>query len=178
MTKKTMVLTLCSLVFLGTQAVAAEWTVRGAAVAAKSYFKWEPFREVTGGVFFKLGTPEDNVLLGSKTSLITHHEEDGHLLIPGITWNLVDLGWAIPVKLSDSVVTLGPSIKLNEPVKAGLRWGIKQAGLGGGFVDKLLAPGESAWALNIGPGWAIQASDHWKGVKGYPTFHAGLGARF
>ena len=145
---------------------------------AKPYFRWEPFREVTGGAFFKLGVPEDNILLGSKTSLLTHHEEDGYLLIPGITWNLVDFGWAIPTKLSDSMVTFGPSVKLNEPVKAGLRWALAQSALNGGFLDKLLAPGSSGWALNVGPGWALRASTYPKGFKGFLLLHAGLGARF
>ena len=148
---------------------------------AGPYFRLEPFREISNGAFFKLGDPQDNVLLGQKTSIITHHAEDGYLVIPNVTWNLLDAGWAVPVngRLHNAFLELGPSVRLDEPIKAVIRSALSMAlGPDLGFLNSVLAPGQTGWALNVGPGLGIQMSDDINKITGRFNLHVGLGARF
>jgi hypothetical protein len=163
--------------------LAALLSVAPAAHAA--YFHvLQPLDEVKSGVFIKVGAA-DNLAYGFQTTVIKHRAEDGALLIPGVSWSLLDVGAAKTDTGSLSAV-LGPSIDLSEPVKAVLLSGVKAAWpTSMGALKSLLAPaqdGKACVALSLGPGLAVERAERLfydpMGMGGAFVLHAGLSAKW
>lgn len=97
-------------------------TVAALAVLTSSahagpYFR-PGFSEIKVGGFQALG--ESSLRQGFVVPAVVHDSRDGYLLFPGITWNLLDVGYSRGGGKPDALL-LGPSLALEEPVKAALR---------------------------------------------------------
>ena len=151
------------------------WLPMSQAQAAP-YFRWEPFKTVSAGGFYRLGSPQ--VSVGSVGSLLVHHAEDGYLLLPGVGWDLLDVGWTAPTDGGHGSVALGPAIHLDEPIKAVLRCGLHLFHDDYGALDAALAPGTGSWALSVGPAWSLELSDRLRGCQGRFLLFSTLSRKF
>ena len=123
---------------------------------AAPYFR-PGLNEVKAGGFQALG--ESSLATGFLVPVIVHKAEDGHLFVPGVTWNLLDAGFSRGGGRPDAV-HLGPSVNLDEPVKAAMRavcrlalpgW---DAGDRYGFLRSAFAP-EANGMLSLGPSFRL-----------------------
>jgi hypothetical protein len=152
--------------------------------ASAAYFHLlRPLDEVKSGAFIKVGTPNERVAYGVQTTLIKHRAEDGYLMLPGVSWSLLDFGGA-KTEAGKLTLVAGPSIDLSEPIKAVVLAGINELWPDSmGAVKALLAPsvdGKACTAISVGPGLAAdfgQLHDV-KEIKGSLVFHAGLSAKW
>lgn len=167
------------------------WTLLALIIAAVSpaqaaYFRvLRPLDEIKTGAFVKVGTPNENVSYGFQTTILKHQSADGFLLIPGVSWSLLDVGAA---KSEAGAVTavLGPSVDLSEPVKAVLLAGLRHAVPNGlGSIKAMLAPaqdGKACLALSLGPGFAVEHAERVfydpQHIAGALVAHAGLSAKW
>ena len=141
-----------------------------APASAEQYFQFRPLSEIHSGGFFRLGTPVDNVRTGVVTPVIVHDKAWGHWLIPGVTWTLLNVGGVFPTSGGkDGLMALGPSVNLDEPIKAGLRWGVDR--LPGdpaaySALRSILAPaaGDGVY-LAAGPMFALEMPDIYRTVS-------------
>lgn len=154
------------------------------SASASPYFRiLRPLDEVKSGAFVKIGTPNDNVSYGFQTTLIKHRAEDGYLLLPGVSWSLLDIGGAKSESGSLTAV-LGPSVDVSEPVKAVLLSGLNWAWPTSlGSVKALLAPtvdGKACLAASVGPGLAADLGPmrSVKDIKGAFVMHFGLQSKW
>ncbi len=155
-----------------------------APASAAPYFRLlRPLDEVKSGAFIKLGTPNDNIAYGFQTTLIKHQSADGFLMIPGVSWSLLDIGAAKSEHGSYDVI-LGPSIDLSEPLKAVLLGGVRSLYPDSmGSIKALLAPavdGKACLAASMGPGVSIDPGPMHaaKDIRGSLVLHAGLSAKW
>lgn len=133
-----------------------------ANAAAGRYFR-PGFDSAKVGLFNEIGGTRQEI--GFVTPAVLHDKADGYWMIPGITWDLLDIGYS-QEKLEDGstrrAARFGPSVNLEEPVKAGLR--ILCRGLPGWTADKgtwtilrtALAEGPDG-ALAMGPSFRVDA---------------------
>lgn len=155
------------------------------SASAKPYFRvLNPLDEIKTGAFIHLGSTEDRISYGMQTTLIKHYASDGYLLIPGVSYSLLDVGFAKPDSSRGARVILGPSMDISEPVKELLRRGLDYM-----YPNRMLAlrallwpavEGEPCVTISLGPGLAVDPGDFQdhKTVKGYAVLHAGLQAKF
>lgn len=141
---------------------------------AEPYFR-PGFSESHVGGFLKLGTPNDNVAWGVSVPAVVHDQADGFLFIPGIDWDLLDLGYAHTAE-QNNLFVFGPSVNLSEPVKAVGRWACRalprwEAGDRWTILKTALAAAEPGQApsgvLAIGTGFGVLMNslntNQWRG---------------
>lgn len=134
---------------------------------AGPYFRAKPLSKIEAGAFLKLGTPQgENVRLGLVSPFIWHDSRDGYWLIPGVDWQLLNVGVTTDTEFRRGSLILGPGITLDEPIKGILRKvleflpGRKNEGAYG-LLTTILAPGSpgnDAGYLSVGPMWGVSPS--------------------
>jgi len=153
--------------------------------AAGPYFRFSPLTEIRSGAFFKPTASEDEISVGFVSPLIYHDKDDGYLLIPGVDWDLLDIGWILPTESWRGTAVFGPSINMEEPVKTIMRKGIRylpggRAAGSYGALRRILAPagdGERAF-LALGPAFGLETASRLKQFKGHFIMSATLNKRF
>lgn len=151
---------------------------------AKPYFRYEPLSALRTAAYFKVGTPVDNVLWGMETTVLKHHAEDGYILIPGVGWSLLDVGYAKPANGHVGGLVLGPSVDISEPMKALLLKGLDRLSPDKfqalRFILQPWSPDRGYVGLSLGPSIALEPGDFQslRAVTGRFVFHAGLVAKF
>jgi len=118
------------------------------------------------------GLDQDRTDKGFTVPVLVHDAASGYWLIPGISWDLLDLGYSEGGGYPRTL-RIGPSVNLDEPVKAGLRFGCRALpgwGDGGryGLLKSALAPaGDGAATLALGPSFRLDVPSfrtrEWKG---------------
>lgn len=140
-------------------ALALIWTgLPTPVVAAGPYFK-TAFNSAKVGFFNQFDGPRRE--LGFVVPAIIHDKADGHWLIPGITWNLLDIGYSQEKKKDGNLeraARFGPSINLDEPVKAALRFACRAlpnwtADPASYSILRLALEEGPGGAFAIGPSW-------------------------
>lgn len=116
------------------------------------------FNQIASGLFFPLAGALNKQSAGFITPAIEHDAKDGALLIPGISYNLMNLGYKGSASnlhdfLHGSIVA-GPSVQLGEPAKAFARaacslllpnWSSQY-----GALKAILSPGSSSTYADVG----------------------------
>lgn len=148
---------------------------------AKPYFRFEALDNLkTSAVFCPAGNA-DAVAWGTETAVFRHHAEDGYFLIPGVSWDVLDVGASKGERWS---ALIGSSVDLSEPVKAmalrGLDWLAPEKF---GALRLFLEPaplGAKSFTLNLGPGLSLDPGDgkHLRDIRGAFVFHVGGVVRF
>lgn len=132
-------------------------SLKGAAFPA--YFH-VGFNSVESGYFAPVYGQDNDKKAGFITPAIEHDAKDGALLIPGVSWNPLNIGYIGSVsqgvgEFFRGKVAIGPSVQLGETAKMGLRWlcqGLPQWNQDAryGFIKALLAPGTAGAYLDAG----------------------------
>jgi hypothetical protein len=149
---------------------------------AKPYFRFVPFKQIQAAAFFPIAGGVEDISAGSKTPIFQHSSEDGYLLIPGVDWNLLDLGWVADTKSGKGSVAIGPSVDVAGPVKAlvskavDLLPGAKE---GGSYAALrwLLAPANDL-TVSVGPAFVLTIGSRQEEFKGSLQMSAGLVKKF
>jgi hypothetical protein len=82
------------------------------------------FNQISGGGFWPIAGAVSDQQAGFVTPAIVHNAADGYLLIPGISWNPLNLGYV--GKTTDFLagkVAIGPSVQMGALVKRGISLG-------------------------------------------------------
>ena len=148
------------------------------------------FNQVSSGIFFPIAGAEDEQQAGFITPVIEHDAKDGYLIIPGISYNLINLGY---IGSSDNArgflhgkAAIGPSLQIGDLVKQGLRMICNKAlpGWRGpgryGALKALLSPGQEGLYADIGVYQAIPLNQFgaWKNIKPETMIGATLVKKF
>ena len=94
------------------------------------------------------------------TPVLEHSAADGYLLIPGVNWNLLNLGIGEAPDFSRGEIAFGPSIDLGTPLDALLLKAVKALPQGGNpaayaFLKSVLS--HDIVALAVLPQWTVVA---------------------
>jgi len=142
-------------------------------VLAGPYFRIDPLSEIRTGGFFKLGASADHVNWGMTTRVIYHSSADGHLLIKGVDWDLLDVGGYYKADTKKGALVFGPSINLEEPVKKVLLRGIQFLPKGKDLdhytmLRRVLQPGgDDKSYLALGPQFGLEPASQWSKWRGH-----------
>jgi hypothetical protein len=150
------------------------------AAQARPYFR-PGFDAISGGVLFPLAGSLDQGQGFVVVPAIVHSAKDGYLVLPGVDWNLLDLGYAGPVgggsDFRKGSVVAGPSLHLGEPVKDLLRSACRLAIPGWseagrfGALKAAFAPGAEGVYINLGPSVVWNLGTKQFGVMGALTLN-------
>ena len=81
------------------------------------------FNQLAGGVFFPAAGAASSSQAGFIVPAIEHDAKDGYWLVPGISWNPLNLGYIGSTDdLLHGKIPFGSSIQTGDLVKTGLRW--------------------------------------------------------
>lgn len=144
------------------------------------------FDAVKGGLLFPIVGGLDRAQAAFIVPAIVHKAADGSLLVPGVDWNLLDLGYAGPVGGGTNVlhgsIAAGPSLNLGEPVKASLRAACRGLIPGWnepgqfGALKAAFAPGDAAGAyLSVGTAVVYNLASRQVGFMGALTLNKTFG---
>lgn len=124
------------------------------------------FNRVSGGVFLPMAGAFNDKQAGFIVPVLEHAAQDGFLLIPGVSWNLLNLGYVGSIsnfdEFSHGKVALGPSLQTGDLAKEGLRFLCRAALPKWGEADHYelmkaaLAPGGEGVYIDIGMYQAIK----------------------
>lgn len=116
------------------------------------------FNQIASGLFFPIAGAENQQSAGFITPAIEHDAKDGALLIPGVSYNLLNLGYKGSVSnlhdfLHGSLVA-GPSVQLGEPTKKALRmvcaFALPNWDVQWGALKAVLSPGSDSVYADVG----------------------------
>lgn len=82
------------------------------------YFKLSPMKDTKAGAFVPIGKSLSEASFGAIIPIYVHDAADGYLLLPGVSWDLLDVGYVA----NPAQIAFGPSVHLDEPVKTALRF--------------------------------------------------------
>lgn len=130
------------------------------AASAEPYFR-VGFNQVAGGMFWPLAGAESDRQAGFLTSVIEHRAESGYLLIPGLNYSLLNLGYIGETQggwdnFFAGKIALGPSIQGGDLIKTLVRraaenWLPYYTQEGSyGALKALLAPGAQGVYADVG----------------------------
>lgn len=116
------------------------------------------FNQIAGGVFYPVAGAVDQQSAGFITPAVEHDAADGSLLIPGISYNPLNLGYkGSTANFHDFMhgsLEIGPSLQTGELVKSFLRGTcsllLPQWGDNYGALKAVLAPGSDNLYADVG----------------------------
>lgn len=127
--------------------------------AFASYFH-VGFNQLESGVFAPIYGNDGDKKAGFITPAFEHDAKDGYWLIPGVSWNPLNLGYigSIDKGLGEFLrgkMAAGPSVQTGELVKQALRWvcqGLPQWGMADryGVLKAMVAPGQDGLYADVG----------------------------
>ena len=154
--------------------IAAALLLAGQAHAGK--YVHLGLNQVNGGVFFPIAGAESDQQAGFVVPVLEHDAADGYLLVPGISWNPLNLGYVGSVeadihKFLAGKVAFGPSLQWGEFAKSGLRFACHalpywDSAEHYGLLKGILASGEQGMYADVGVYGAVPLN------KIFPLNHA------